>query len=119
MTGPTLTGLSEDAKDVLTRLSTGDTVTQRDLAYGLWGGQSIFGSSAIRRVQAATQELRLARWPIVSDGDGMRLSDDPAEVRACAESLRQRAITQWRTSRALRAAGEAMAMPATLWEGVG
>lgn len=109
---PSLAGLSEDAQDLLAVLACGDTRTQRDLAYALWSTSH----GAIRRVQAATQELRLARWPVVSDGDGIRLSDDVAEVRACALALRRRAITQLVTARALREAADAMALPRTLWE---
>ena len=108
---PTLAGLSEDAQDLIAVLSTGDTVTQRDLAYRLWplpGG--------IRRVQAATQELRLAGWPVVSDGDGMRLTDSPAEVRACVAALRRRRATQALTIRALRVTAAQMEQPRTLWE---
>jgi len=90
---------------------TAHTMRQRDLAYALWG---LDGS--IRRVQSACQEARLAGWPIVSDGDGMRLEDDPAAVAMCALALRRRAITQLRTSRQLRRTAARMREPMTLWE---
>jgi len=92
---------------------TGHTMRQRDLAYALWG---LDGS--IRRVQSACQEARLAGWPIVSDGDGMRLEDDPSAVAMCALALRRRAITQLWTSRALRRTAARMREPMTLWERV-
>lgn len=111
MSGPTLAGLSEDAQDLLAVLACGDTRTQRLMAYSLWGT----GRGGVRRVQAATQELRLAGWPVVTDGEGVRLATDPAEVRECAEALRRRAVTQWKTARALRATAEHMAAPMTLW----
>lgn len=112
MSGPTLAGLSEDARDLLAALSDGRTRTQRDLAYALFGTRG-----GIRRVQSATQELRLAGWPIVSDGDGQRMENDPAVVRECAADLRRRAITILLTSRALRRTAEQMAEPLKLWTG--
>ena len=90
---------------------TGHTMRQRDLAYALWG---LDGS--IRRVQAACQEARLAGWPIVSDGDGMRLEDDPAAVAMCALALRRRALTQCVTARARRRTAARMREPMMLWE---
>jgi hypothetical protein len=109
---PSLAGLSEDAQDLLAVLACGDTRTQRDIAYGLWGP----GHNGTRRVQAATQELRLARWPVVTGDFGTRLGTDAAEVAACARGLRRRAIEQLLTARALREAAEAMAQPQTLWQ---
>jgi len=96
---------------------TGHTMRQRDLAYALWG---LDGS--IRRVQSACQEARLAGWPIVSDGDGMRLEDDPAAVAMCALALRSRAIHQLLTARALRRTASRMreakdaSARVTLWD---
>jgi hypothetical protein len=55
-----------------------------------------------RAVEQAVQALRLQGEPLVSDGDGIRYSTDPAEVKACAEALRRRLATQYLTSRALR-----------------
>jgi len=103
--------MTPDARALVDALAfTGHTMRQRDFAYALWG---LDGS--IRRVQAACQEARLAGWPIVSDGDGMRLEDDPAAVAMCALALRRRAITQLLTSRALRRTGARMREPMTLW----
>ena len=116
MSGPTLAGLSDDARDLLSTLADGRSQTQHDLGYGLWGPPI---RASVRRVQAAEQELRLAGWPLVSDADGVRLADDPAEVLACADALRRRALTQLLTARALRATAGQMAEPMTLWkEGV-
>jgi hypothetical protein len=114
MSAPTLAGLSGDARALLSTLAAGDTWTQRDVALAALG----LAPQAVRRVQAAIQEARLAGWPIVSDGDGVRLETDPAAVLACAAALRRRAVTQWLTARALRRTGERMRAPATLWEDV-
>ena len=104
--------MTDDARALVDALAfTGHTMRQRDLAYALWG---LDGS--IRRVQAACQEARLAGWPIVSDGDGVRLETDPAAVAACALALRRRAITQCVTARALRRTAARMREPMTLWE---
>jgi fermentation-respiration switch protein FrsA (DUF1100 family) len=109
---PSLAGLSEDAQDLLAVLACGDTRTQRDIAYGLWGP----GRDGTRRVQAATQELRLARWPVVTDDAGTHFGTDAAEVAACALALRRRAMRQMVTARALREAAQFMVEPRTLWE---
>ena len=66
-----------------------------------------------REVQAAIQQARLEGAPIISDGDGYRLSQDPAEVRACARRLRSRALNQMATAAALDRAADAL--PLTLW----
>ena len=112
MSAPSLAGLSDDARSLLSTLASGERWTQRDLALAALG----LAPQAIRRIQAATQEARLAGWPIVSDGDGVRLSTDPGEVAACAAALRRRAVTQWLTARALRRTADRMRAPATLWE---
>lgn len=114
MSAPNLSSLSGDACALLSTLAVGETWTQRDLALAALG----LAPQALRRVQAAIQEARLAGWPIVSDGEGVRLSFDPGEVAACAVALRRRAVTQWLTARALRRTAERMRAPATLWEGV-
>ncbi len=114
MSTPSLAGLSGDARALLSTLAPGETWTQRDLAMAALG----LAPQAIRRVQAAICEARLAGWPIVSDGEGVRLSSDPGEVAACAVALRRRAVTQWRTARALRRTAERMRAPVTLWESV-
>lgn len=55
-----------------------------------------------RTVEEAVQQLRLLGEPLVSDGDGIRYTTDPVEVRECANKLRRRYITQALTARALR-----------------
>jgi biotin operon repressor len=55
-----------------------------------------------RSVEQAVQALRQQGEPIVSDGNGIRWTDDPAEVRACADALRRRYISQAITARALK-----------------
>lgn len=64
-----------------------------------------------REVEALIQQYRLEGWPILSDSDGYRLSNDPAEVLACSQRLRRRAIHQLLTSRALRRTARRMAAP--------
>jgi biotin operon repressor len=66
-----------------------------------------------RAVEQAVQTLRLEGAPLVSDSDGIRISRDPAEVRACAKRLRSRAIHQMETASALEKAADQM--PMTLW----
>jgi len=70
-----------------------------------------------RDVEAAVQELRHQGNPIVSDGEGIRWSDDPAEVAACARALRRRLVTQYRTLRSLQTTARRMAATEepTLW----
>jgi hypothetical protein len=79
-------------------------ITQADLAFG-------------RAVQEAIESLRLAGHPILSSGDGMRLSADPDEVAACAEALHKRAVTQMETASKLARTAARMRAPTTLWEG--
>ena len=55
-----------------------------------------------REVEAFVQSYRLAGAAILSDGDGYRLGASAAEVDACAQRLRRRAIHQLVTARALR-----------------
>jgi biotin operon repressor len=56
-----------------------------------------------REVEALVQQARLDGVPIVSSSDGYWLGT-PAEVADCAERLRNRAIHQLLTARALRRA---------------
>ena len=55
-----------------------------------------------RDIELAIHQARLDGFPIISDSDGYRLSNDPSEVLACSKRLRARAIHQLLTSRALR-----------------
>lgn len=91
-------------------------ITIRDLAAAL-------GPSVTRRdVEEALAELALAGHPIVSatsgDDRGVRLTTDPAEVRACARAYGRRTATQYLRVRALRQTAAQMAQPETLWERV-
>ena len=63
-----------------------------------------------REVEALVQSYRLAGAAILSDGDGYRLGASAAEVDACAQRLRRRAIHQLVTARALRATARRMAV---------
>jgi predicted transcriptional regulator len=64
-----------------------------------------------RDVELAVQALRLAGEPIVSDGNGLRYSTDPAEVRECAQRLRSRLATQAVTTRAMLRTARRMEQP--------
>ena len=92
------------------------SATQADIAFAL--------DIPIRSVQAAIVDLRMAGHPVVTDGEGVRLARDAEECLRCADSLLHRAVTQWRTARALRATGrrmrdqEAAAQRLTLWEAI-
>ena len=103
----------DDAERVL-RLLNNASVPQADLAF-------VLGLST-RKVQSALQSLRLEGKPILSDGDGIRLAQTADEARACADALRRRLVTQYRTLRAMRATARAMrvredaAARATLWD---
>ena len=97
------------------RFGTG-AITIRDLALGL-------GPAVVRReVEEALAELALAGHPVVTatSGEhlGVRLTDDPAEVRACARAYGRRCATIYRRVRALRRTAAAMEQPATLWRDV-
>lgn len=63
-----------------------------------------------RSVEMEIQRLRLEGTPILTDEDGARLSRNPEEIRKCAERLRERAITQLGTARALYRAAEKVPM---------
>ena len=79
-----------------------------------------------REVEALVQQARLDGAPILSDGDGYRLADDPDELEAQARRLRIRAAHQFITARAVRSTARTMKAeqdaalrpPATLWERV-
>ena len=66
------------------------------------------GFSERRTTEAAVQELALAGYPIVTSGDGVRMSGDPAEVRAAADRLDARLVHQYERVRALRATADRM-----------
>jgi biotin operon repressor len=89
----------DDAARIL-RLLNNASVPQADLAF-------VLGLS-IRQVQSALQSLRLEGKPVLSDGDGIRLAQTADEARACADALRRRLRSQYRTYRALRNTARAM-----------
>lgn len=66
-----------------------------------------------RAVELLIHAARLEGAPIISTSDGYHLSDDPAEIRACARRLRSRAVHQMSTAAALDRA--AAVLPMTLW----
>jgi len=107
--------MTTDCIELLGALTNAGIPLKQDaLALSLWGP---LGS--VRRVQAACQEARLAGWPLVTSGTGVRLENIPAAVAECAAALRRRAITQLLTARALRRTAERMREPITLWEATG
>ena len=71
-----------------------------------------------RDVELAIQQARLAGAPICSNSDGYYVSTDPAEVRAAAERLRNRAMNQLATAAALAHAAESLERPMVLWREV-
>ena len=60
------------------------------------------GKPDTRSVELAIHAARLEGSPIVSDGDGYRITHDAGEVRRCADSLRRRLVQQAITARALK-----------------
>lgn len=63
-----------------------------------------------RAVEQEIQRLRLEGHPVITTSDGCWLSRDPAEIRACADRLRSRALTQLETAGALKEAAEKLPM---------
>ena len=68
-----------------------------------------------RVVEQAITDLRLAGKPICSGSEGVWVSSSPREVADQAHRLRERAIHQLLTARALRRTAERMGEPLTLW----
>ena len=70
-----------------------------------------------RELEEAVRLARLDGEPIISGSEGLWLSDSSEEVLRAAERLRERAVTQLLTSRALRQTGRRMAdvQPLSLW----
>ena len=93
------------------------SMKQADMAFAL--------GLSIRAVQSALQQLRLEGKPIYSEASGMRLAQTADEARACADALRRRLVSQYRTVRALRATARRMQEAedsranATLWDLIG
>lgn len=56
-----------------------------------------------RTVERAIEQSRLEGFPVCTGPEGVWLTTDAAELRAHADRLRQRAITQLLGARALRA----------------
>lgn len=55
-----------------------------------------------REVELLINVARLDGVPIVSNGDGYKLAQSPAELRECADRLQRRVVSQYLTLRALR-----------------
>jgi biotin operon repressor len=55
-----------------------------------------------REVEKAVQELRAAGEPIITDGRGVHLTDDPDELERCLVALQRRTLSQYATVRSLR-----------------
>jgi len=88
-------------------------ITIGDLAAGL-------GPAVVRRdVERALGELADAHYPVVARTSrpdlGVRLTDDPAEVRACARAYLRRCAQIRRRARALLETAAAMEQAGTLW----
>lgn len=61
-----------------------------------------------REAEAAIETLRLEGQPIVADTFGLRLTNDPDELRAYIEARRRRLVTIYKGNRALRRAEKAL-----------
>ena len=72
-----------------------------------------------RTVEEMVQVERLAGSPILSNGDGYWLTDDPEQVASMAARLHRRATTIHDTATALAATAEKLAKreDPTLWSG--
>lgn len=82
--------------------------TKRDLAEA--------AGVSTREVELEIQRLRLEGHAILSDGSGYWLSDDPAEIKACADRLIRRLAHQAQTARALRRTARRLERQPTLWD---
>lgn len=111
-----MTALSPDARKVLA-----DLVADSSMRIGPSTLDELARLASLprRAVEAAVNELALAGYPVVTatsgDDRGVRLTDDPAEVRACADALGRRVSHQYRRVRALRRTAAALSQPKTLW----
>lgn len=61
-----------------------------------------------RIVERSIEELRALGKPICSDASGIWIADTADEVRACADRLNRRLVTQYRTVRAMRQTAQRM-----------
>lgn len=55
-----------------------------------------------REIEGAVEELRLRGEPIVGGSEGLRLTEDPAELARYVEARRRRLVTIYAGTRALR-----------------
>jgi biotin operon repressor len=55
-----------------------------------------------RDIEAAVESLRLAGQPIIAGNDGLRLTEDPAELAAYVEARRRRLVSIYKGNRSLR-----------------
>ena len=72
-----------------------------------------------RIVERSIEELRANGRPICSDAGGIWIADTADEVRACADRLNRRLVTQYRTVRALRATAARMRAPVVVQQDLG
>ena len=79
----------------------------RDRAVTIGALQEQLGVSR-RIVERAIEELRASGRPICTGSEGVWLGQTEAEVRACADALAQRLVTQYRTVRAMRQTAQRM-----------
>lgn len=72
-----------------------------------------------RAVEEGIELARLGGAPIIGGNDGVKLSDDPREVRAYAEDRRRRLVSIAKGTRALLTTARRMEAPGpqtTLWD---
>jgi hypothetical protein len=79
----------------------------RDRARTIGELQEQLGTSR-RIVERAIEQSRLEGFPVISDGDGVYLAQTAEEVRACADRLNRRLVTQYKTVRAMRRTAQRM-----------
>jgi len=72
-----------------------------------------------RIVERAIESLRENGRPICSDASGIWIADTADEVRACADRLNRRLVTQYRTVRAMRQTAQRMRAPTLVQQDLG
>jgi len=72
-----------------------------------------------RIVERAIEELRSQGRPICSDASGIWIAQTADEVRACADRLNRRLVTQYRTVRAMRRTAQRMRVPVVVQQDLG
>lgn len=90
----------------------------RDRARTIGELQEQLGTSR-RIVERAIEQSRLEGFPVISDGDGVYLAQTSEEVRACADRLNRRLISQYRTVRSMRRTAARMKAPVVVQQDLG